>query len=118
VTGPGTFFARAEWRTRWRAHLALAAVVTIVVAAVLAALVGAARSEQAFSRLRAATHAADVGVFSGPEEGQDPETFDEPFKELRRYERMNRTFEEYICSENNSANLFDYGTPTAEKPDF
>jgi len=48
----------------------------------------------------------------------DPDTFNQPFKMLRQYERMDRTFAEYICSENNSANLFDYGTPTAEKPDF
>ena len=48
----------------------------------------------------------------------DPDTFNEPFKALRQYDRVNRTFEEDICSENNSANLFDYGTPTAEKPDF
>jgi hypothetical protein len=48
----------------------------------------------------------------------DPDTFNQPFKALRQYERTNRSFEENICSENNSANLFDYGTPTAEKPDF
>jgi hypothetical protein len=48
----------------------------------------------------------------------DPDTFNEPFKELRQYERTSREFMENICSENNSANLFDYGTPTAEKPDF
>jgi hypothetical protein len=48
----------------------------------------------------------------------DPDTFNQPFKMLRQYERMDRTFAEYICAENNSANLFDYGTPTAEKPDF
>ena len=48
----------------------------------------------------------------------DPDTFNEPFKALRQYDRTNRTFVEDVCSENNSANLFDYGTPTAEKPDF
>jgi len=48
----------------------------------------------------------------------DPETFNAPFKMLRRYERMDREFMEYICAENNSANIFDYGTPTASKPDF
>jgi ABC-type lipoprotein release transport system permease subunit len=77
VTGSGTFFARAEWRGRWRAHLALAAVVATVVAAVLATTVAASRSERAFTRLRAATNAADVAVFVGPDEGEDPETFDE-----------------------------------------
>jgi hypothetical protein len=48
----------------------------------------------------------------------DPDTFNAPFKALRRYDRVNRTFEEDRCSENNSINLFDYGTPTAEMPDF
>ena len=48
----------------------------------------------------------------------DPDTFNQPFKALRQYERTNQYFAENICSENNSANLFDYGTPTAEKPDF
>jgi hypothetical protein len=48
----------------------------------------------------------------------DPDTFNAPFKMLRQYERVNRTFAEYICAENNSANLFDYGTPRAERPDF
>jgi hypothetical protein len=48
----------------------------------------------------------------------DPETFNAPFKMLRQYERMDREFMEYICAENNSANIFDYGTPTASKPDF
>ena len=48
----------------------------------------------------------------------DPDTFNAPFKALRQYERMDREFQENICAENNSANLFDYGTPTAEKPDF
>jgi hypothetical protein len=48
----------------------------------------------------------------------DPDTFNAPFKMLRQYERVSRTFQEYICPENNSANIFDYGTPTAEKPDF
>jgi hypothetical protein len=48
----------------------------------------------------------------------DPDTFNQPFKALRQYERTNETFAENICAENNSANLFDYGTPTAAKPDF
>jgi hypothetical protein len=47
----------------------------------------------------------------------DPGTFNEPWQALRQYDRKNRTFAENICSENNS-NLFDYGTPTAERPDF
>ena len=77
MTGSGTFFARAEWRTRWRAHLALAAAVAIVVAAVLATVMAASRSERAFTRLRTATNAADVAVFFGPQEGQDPATYDQ-----------------------------------------
>ncbi len=48
----------------------------------------------------------------------DPDTFNAPFKALRQYDRRNVTFEENVCAENNSANIFDYGTPTADKPDF
>ena len=48
----------------------------------------------------------------------DSDTFSQPFKALRQYERTNTTFSENICAENNSANLFDYGTPSAAKPDF
>jgi len=48
----------------------------------------------------------------------DPDTFNAPFKALRQYDRENVTFAENICAENNSANIFDYGTPTAERPDF
>jgi len=49
----------------------------------------------------------------------DPNTFNEPWQALRQYNRVNRTFSEDICSENN-VNPFgiDYGTPVAEKPDF
>ena len=49
----------------------------------------------------------------------DPGTFNQPFQELRQYDRVNRTLSEDICSENNS-NPFgiDYGTPVAEKADF
>ena len=48
----------------------------------------------------------------------DPDTFNAPFKMARQYERNDRDFMENICAENNSANIFDYGTPTADKPDF
>jgi len=48
----------------------------------------------------------------------DPDTFNAPFKALRQYDRENVTFAENICAENNSANIFDYGTPKADKPDF
>jgi len=49
----------------------------------------------------------------------DPDTFNQPWQALRQYDRVNRTFAEDNCSENN-LNPFgiDYGTPTAEKPDF
>ena len=49
----------------------------------------------------------------------DPDTFNQPFQELRQYDRVNRNYSEDICSENNS-NPFgiDYGTPVADKPDF
>ena len=47
----------------------------------------------------------------------DPGTFNEPWQALRQYDRKKRDFAELICSENNS-NLFDYGTPRAERPDF
>ena len=49
----------------------------------------------------------------------DPDTFNQPFKALRQYDRVNRTFAENICSENNSPPFaMDYGTPMAAKPDF
>ena len=50
----------------------------------------------------------------------DPGTFNQPFAELRQYDRVRRaSFGEDICSENN-INPFgiDYGTPVAQKPDF
>jgi hypothetical protein len=49
----------------------------------------------------------------------DPGTFNEPWQALRQYDRVNRTFAEDNCSENNF-NPFgiDYRTPVAEKPDF
>jgi hypothetical protein len=53
-------FARAEWRARWRSHLLLAGIAALAVAGVVAPLTAAARSEGAFTRLRAATHATDA----------------------------------------------------------
>jgi hypothetical protein len=47
----------------------------------------------------------------------DPDTFNQPWQALRRYQRGKQTLAENICAENNT-NLFDYGTPTADKPDF
>ena len=49
----------------------------------------------------------------------DPETFNRPWQALRQYDRVNRGFDEDVCSENNSNHFdFDFGTPVAEKPDF
>ena len=50
---------------------------------------------------------------------EDPDTFNQPWQALRQYDRVSRTLEEDICSENNF-NPFgiDYHTPIAEKPDF
>jgi len=50
----------------------------------------------------------------------DPGTFNEPFKVLRQYDRVNRPLREDACSDNNINNPFgiDYGTPVAAKPDF
>jgi hypothetical protein len=48
---------------------------------------------------------------------EDPGTFNQPWQALRQYDRVNRALNEDVCAENNSV-LFDYGTPTAEKPDF
>lgn len=49
----------------------------------------------------------------------DPDTFNQPWQALRQYERVNHTFAEDVCSENNSNHFdFDFGTPTADKPDF
>jgi hypothetical protein len=49
----------------------------------------------------------------------DPDTFNQPFKALRQYDRVKRTLAEDICSENNF-NPFgiDYQTPVATKADF
>ncbi len=57
---PLAVFLRAEWRARWPAHLVLVAVAAVTIAAAVAPLTGAARSETAFHRLRAATRASDV----------------------------------------------------------
>src|SRR5262245_25810648 len=70
--------ARAEWRARWRSHLVLAVVAAATVAVVLATFTGASRSERAFHRLRAVTHAADVVVYAP--EGSDPVAFAKAFR--------------------------------------
>ena len=49
----------------------------------------------------------------------DPDTFNQPWQALRQYDRVNRTFVENPCSENNLSPFgIDYGTPVAEKADF
>jgi hypothetical protein len=49
----------------------------------------------------------------------DPDTFNQPWQALRQYDRVNRTFAEDVCSENNSNHFdYDFGTPKADKPDF
>jgi hypothetical protein len=49
----------------------------------------------------------------------DPDTFNQPWQAIRRYEKGQGGFPEEICAENNH-NLFgdDYDIPEADKPDF
>jgi hypothetical protein len=71
-------FTRVEWRTRWQSYLLIAGVVAVTVAAVLALLLGAARTDRAFKRLRAATNASDVNLGI-----DDPNTKDDLIAALR-----------------------------------
>jgi hypothetical protein len=48
----------------------------------------------------------------------DPGAFYQPWTGMRRYRKVQQEPPEIICAENNTANLFDYHMPTAEKPDF
>ena len=64
-------FARAEWRSRWRLHVFLAGIAALAVAGVVAPLTAAARSEGAFTRLRAATHATDAVADNVPGAARD-----------------------------------------------
>ena len=48
---------------------------------------------------------------------EDPETFNQPWMAVRRFNRIKSTLGEQICQEGNF-NLFDYGTPVAKTPDF
>jgi hypothetical protein len=49
---------------------------------------------------------------------EDPDTFNEPWSAIQRYRRVQpRQLGEEACAENNTQ-MFDYGTPVAEKPDF
>jgi hypothetical protein len=47
----------------------------------------------------------------------DPETFNQPWQVIRRFDRDEATLGEEICQEGNFM-LFDYGIPVATKPDF
>jgi hypothetical protein len=49
---------------------------------------------------------------------EDPDTFQQPWKTYQVYRRTPRLLQEEICAENNSSNLFDYGTPQDLTPDF
>ena len=56
-------FVRAAFRGHWRALVLLGVLVAVAAAAVVATLQAAERSETAFTRLRSATAATDLGVF-------------------------------------------------------
>jgi hypothetical protein len=49
---------------------------------------------------------------------EDPGAFYKPWTAMRRYRRAAQEPDEAPCAENNSANLFDYHIPKADKPDF
>jgi hypothetical protein len=48
---------------------------------------------------------------------EDPETFNQPWSAVRRFNKTQATLGEEICQEGNF-NLFDYGIPVAKTPDF
>ena len=47
----------------------------------------------------------------------DPETFNQPWQVIRRYDRTDEDLGENICREGNFV-LFNYGIPIDERPDF
>ena len=47
----------------------------------------------------------------------DPGTFNQPWQAIRRFQRGQGTLTEEACAENNR-NLFEYGIPEAQGPDF
>ena len=49
---------------------------------------------------------------------EDPGAFAAPWSGLQRYRRVQETMGEQVCAENNSAAVFDYHIPFADKPDF
>jgi hypothetical protein len=48
---------------------------------------------------------------------EDPETYNQPWQAIRRYDITKDELGENICQEGNFV-LFDYGIPVANKPDF
>jgi len=48
---------------------------------------------------------------------EDPETFNQPWQVIRRYDRTDEDMGENICREGNFV-LFNYGIPIDERPDF
>jgi hypothetical protein len=48
---------------------------------------------------------------------EDPDTFNEPWSGIQRYDRVERPMIEEVCAENN-LHLFNYGVPVVDKPDF
>jgi hypothetical protein len=48
----------------------------------------------------------------------DPDTFYQPWRTYQLYQRVEEPLSVELCAENNSANLFDYGTPEDDTPDF
>jgi len=47
----------------------------------------------------------------------DPDTYNQPWQAIARYQRVQTPYVEEVCAEGNFL-LFDYGIPTASKPDF
>ncbi len=47
----------------------------------------------------------------------DPDTFNQPWQTLRRFQRESEIYGEEICAENNQR-VFDYGVPSDDTPDF
>jgi hypothetical protein len=48
----------------------------------------------------------------------DPDTFYQPWRTYQLYQRVEEPLSVELCAENNGANLFDYGTPEDDTPDF
>jgi hypothetical protein len=48
---------------------------------------------------------------------EDPDTFNEPWSGIQRYDRVQQPMTEQVCAENNQ-HLFDYHIPVASRPDF